>query len=86
MIKDPVYLIEIVEEKPGAVTTLTGLQVVANRAFGDICDGIDTLMIPGSVDMQQVVLDNIALFLTGHFNVETTAIINSWVSAHPLQF
>ncbi|MDP2179703.1 hypothetical protein [Methylicorpusculum sp.] len=64
LVKDPVYLIEIVAEKTGAITTMTCLQDVVNRAFGDICDGIDTLMIPGSVDMQQVVLDNIALFVS----------------------
>lgn len=57
LIKDPVYLIEIVAEKPGAVTTMTGLQIFANRAFEEISDGIDTLVIPGCLDLQSMLKD-----------------------------
>ncbi|MBS3953321.1 MAG: GlxA family transcriptional regulator [Methylomicrobium sp.] len=60
LIKEPVYLIEIVAEKPGAVTTMTGLQIFANRAFDGISDGIDTLVIPGSIDLQSM-LKEVAL-------------------------
>lgn len=60
-VKDPVYLVEILAAEPSAVTTMTGLQIVANRAYGEIDDGIDTLIVPGSSDMHTVLQDHALL-------------------------
>ncbi|MGH8508250.1 MAG: GlxA family transcriptional regulator [Gammaproteobacteria bacterium] len=45
--KDPAYTVEVLAEKPGPVKTLSGLQIIADRAYSDITNGIDTLLIPG---------------------------------------
>lgn len=42
------YTIELLAEKPGMLTASCGLQIIANRAYGDIADGIDTLLIAGT--------------------------------------
>lgn len=47
LIKEPVYLIEVLAETPGVVRTLSGLQIVATQAYNEIANNIDTLLIPG---------------------------------------
>ena len=51
------YQIEIVAEQPGPVTTLSGLQLLATKAYHDVDDDIDTLLIPGAYDMLDVIKD-----------------------------
>jgi transcriptional regulator GlxA family with amidase domain len=47
IVKEPAYVIEVLAEQPGAVTTLSGLQIIANHAYQDASSDIDTLIIPG---------------------------------------
>lgn len=51
------YPIRVLAKKPGLVTTSCGLQINADSAYGDITDGIDTLLIPGSPDVNAVLAD-----------------------------
>lgn len=44
--KEPAYIIDILAEKTGVVTTLMGLQIVATHAYDDV-DNLDTLIIAG---------------------------------------
>ncbi len=43
----PVYLMDVLAEKPGPVTTLSGLEIIATHAYNDSHDDVDTLIIPG---------------------------------------
>jgi len=45
--QQPVYSVKILAEKAGPVTTLSGLQIIANQSFSQINDVYDTLLIPG---------------------------------------
>lgn len=56
-----IYSIDIVAARPGPISTMTGLQIVANRSYADIGDHIDTLIIPGSIDMQAINQDQALL-------------------------
>ncbi|QPK61829.1 GlxA family transcriptional regulator [Methylomonas sp. LL1] len=51
-----IYSIKLLAKKPGPVTTMSGLQLVAPDAYGDLNAEIDTLLIPGG-DMEQVLSD-----------------------------
>ncbi|MDP2903502.1 MAG: GlxA family transcriptional regulator [Methylovulum sp.] len=51
------YPIEVLAEKPGPLMTSCGLQIIADRAYGDIYDGIDTLLIAGSADVDCILCD-----------------------------
>lgn len=55
--KEAVYPARILAKKPGLVTTACGLQIGAESAYGDILDGIDTLLIPGSPDVESLLSD-----------------------------
>ncbi len=44
--KEPAYVIDLLAEKPGIVTTLMGLQIVATHAYNEV-DNLDTLIIAG---------------------------------------
>jgi transcriptional regulator GlxA family with amidase domain len=44
--KEPAYIIDVLAEQPGVVTTLMGLQIVATHACHE-CDDLDTLIIAG---------------------------------------
>lgn len=46
IIKEPAYIIDILAEKTGVVTTLMGLQIVATHAYNEV-DNFDTLIIAG---------------------------------------
>ncbi len=56
--REAVYTFEVLAEKPGPVKTLSGLQIIADRAYCDITNGIDTLLIPGG-DMASVLGDRL---------------------------
>ena len=45
--KEPAYTFKVLAEKPGPITSLSGLQIIANGAYRDHDDDIDTLLIPG---------------------------------------
>lgn len=48
-----VYAIEILAEQAGPVTTCSGLKIIADRAFAEVEDGFDTLVVAGGVGMDQ---------------------------------
>lgn len=47
MFKECVYPLCVLAEQAGPVTTLSGMQIVADQALSDVDTGIDTLFIPG---------------------------------------
>lgn len=47
VIQEAAYLIDVLAEQPGIITTLSGLQIIANRAYQEVSAEIDTLFIPG---------------------------------------
>lgn len=47
LITEPAYVVDILAEQQGVVTTLMGLQIIANRAYKDVGQDIDTLFIAG---------------------------------------
>lgn len=55
--KGPIYPIQVLAKKSGLVTTSSGLRIHADSAYGDISDGIDTLLIPGSPEVTAVLSD-----------------------------
>ncbi|MFZ2169491.1 MAG: GlxA family transcriptional regulator [Methylococcaceae bacterium] len=54
---DPVYSIEVLAAKPGPITASCGLQIIANKAYSDVHDGIDTLLIAGTIDVDYLLCD-----------------------------
>jgi len=51
------YTIEVLAAKPGPITTSCGLQIIANKAYSDVHDGIDTLLIAGAPDVDCLLCD-----------------------------
>jgi transcriptional regulator GlxA family with amidase domain len=47
VIKEPAYIIDVLAEQPGIVTTLMGLQIVATHAYNDNSHAFDTIIIAG---------------------------------------
>lgn len=45
LIQEPAYEIEILAEEAGAIRTLSGMQIIADKAYLDITDDVDTLII-----------------------------------------
>jgi transcriptional regulator GlxA family with amidase domain len=45
--KQPAYIIDVLAEQAGVVTTLMGLQIVATHAYSETDDDFDTLFIAG---------------------------------------
>ena len=58
---DPVYPIKVIAEKAGPVTTMSGLQIVAQTKYSEISEGIDTLLIPGGDDLESLLNDTVLL-------------------------
>jgi len=54
---EPVYLIEVLAAQPGPITASCGLQIIANKAYSDVHDGIDTLLIAGTIDVDYLLCD-----------------------------
>ncbi|MDD5321930.1 MAG: GlxA family transcriptional regulator [Methylococcales bacterium] len=55
--REPVYPIEVLAKNPGPITTSCGLEILANKAYCDIHDGIDTLLIAGAPDVDCLLCD-----------------------------
>lgn len=51
------YPTDVIAKKPGLIKTSGGVRVNADRAYGDIHDGIDTLRMPGVVDVNRALPD-----------------------------
>lgn len=45
--QENIYSIKLLAEKPGPVTTLSGMQIVADDIYGELSSEFDTLLIPG---------------------------------------
>lgn len=54
---EPAYPMDVLATKPGLVTTSCGLQIIANKAYSDSHNGIDTLLIAGSPDVDCILCD-----------------------------
>jgi transcriptional regulator GlxA family with amidase domain len=54
---EPAYTIEILAAQPGPITASCGLQIIANKAYSDVHDGIDTLLIAGTIDVDYLLCD-----------------------------
>jgi transcriptional regulator GlxA family with amidase domain len=45
--KEPAYIVDVLAEQAGIVTTLMGLQIIATHAYNEVSDDLDTLIIAG---------------------------------------
>lgn len=54
---EPVYSIEVLAAQPGPLTASCGLQIIADKAYSDVHDGIDTLLIAGTIDVEYLLRD-----------------------------
>ncbi|MEI6336628.1 MAG: GlxA family transcriptional regulator [Methylococcaceae bacterium] len=54
---EPAYPMDVIAAAPGPITASCGLQIIANKAYSDVRDGIDTLLIPGSPDVDCILCD-----------------------------
>jgi transcriptional regulator GlxA family with amidase domain len=57
VITEPAYQIELLAEKPGLLRTSCGLRIFADRAYSEVTDGIDTLLIAGAPDVNSILCD-----------------------------
>jgi transcriptional regulator GlxA family with amidase domain len=57
VITEPTYQIELLAEKPGLLRTSCGLRICADRAYSEVTDGIDTLLIAGAPDVNSILCD-----------------------------
>jgi transcriptional regulator GlxA family with amidase domain len=55
--REVAYPMDVLAAKPGPVTSSCGLQIIANTAYSDIHDGLDTLLIAGSPDVDCILCD-----------------------------
>jgi transcriptional regulator GlxA family with amidase domain len=55
--KEPGYVLQVIAAKQGAVASSCGLQIIAEKAYGNIQDGIDTLLITGATDVDCLLCD-----------------------------
>ena len=54
---EPAYPMDVLAAKLGPITTSCGLQIIANKAYSDIHNGIDTLLIAGTPDVDRLLCD-----------------------------
>jgi len=54
---EPAYPMEVLAAKPGPITASCGLQIIANKSYSDVHDGIDTLLIAGTPDVSCLLCD-----------------------------
>jgi transcriptional regulator GlxA family with amidase domain len=47
----------VLADKPGPITSSCGLQIIANKAYSDIREGIDTLLIAGTPEVSCLLAD-----------------------------
>ena len=57
VITEPAYQIALLAEKPGPLRTSCGLRISADRAYSEVTDSIDTLLIAGAVDVNSILCD-----------------------------
>jgi transcriptional regulator GlxA family with amidase domain len=55
---EPGYHCDILAAVPGPVRTSCGIELVATHGYGDITDGLDTLVVAGGVSAEQVSRDS----------------------------
>ena len=56
-LSDPRYEVEILSSRAGPLATSSGLQLVAERALGDVRGGIDTLLVAGGLGTPTAMAD-----------------------------
>ena len=54
---EPAYSIDVLAAKSGPLTASCGLQIIANRAYSDVHDGMDTLLIAGTTNVDCLLCD-----------------------------
>ena len=54
---EPAYAIELLAAKPGPLTASCGLQIIATRAYSDVQEEIDTLLISGTTNIDNLLSD-----------------------------
>ncbi len=54
---EKVYPHKVLAKKPGPVTAYNGLKIIADCAYSDIEEGLDTLIIPGTPDVDCLLSD-----------------------------
>lgn len=54
---EPVYTIELLAAEQGVLTTSCGLQIIANRAYHDVHESMDTILIAGTTDINCLLMD-----------------------------
>jgi transcriptional regulator GlxA family with amidase domain len=57
VITEPAYQMALLAEKPGPLRTSCGLTIIADRAYSEVTDGIDTLLIAGAPDVNLILCD-----------------------------
>jgi transcriptional regulator GlxA family with amidase domain len=57
VITEPAYQIALLAEKRGPLRTSCGLTIFADRAYSEVTDGIDTLLIAGAPDVNSILCD-----------------------------
>lgn len=55
--KESAYKIELLAAETGALTASCGLQIIANRAYRDVHEGMDTLLIAGTTNIDCLLCD-----------------------------
>jgi transcriptional regulator GlxA family with amidase domain len=53
----PPYVVEVVAEEAGPVTTSSGLAIVAHRSWRSVCGPLDTLVVAGGIGVGAAVRD-----------------------------
>lgn len=51
---EEVYPIRIIAEKTGPITTMSGVQIVADTSFSELNNRIDTLVVPGGSNIDEI--------------------------------
>ena len=54
---EPAYPMHVLAAKPGPVMSSCGLQIIADKAYSDVQDGIDTLLIAGTPEVSCLLCD-----------------------------
>ena len=57
VITEPAYQIALLAEKSGPLRTSCGLGIIADRAYSEVTDSIDTLLIAGAPDVNSILCD-----------------------------
>ncbi len=54
---EPAYPMQVLAATPGPVTSSCGLRIIADKAYSDVQDGIDTLLIAGTPEVSCLLCD-----------------------------